>query len=271
MSGALLRASRRTAIALVVPVLMLIGWHQGVEQRWVLPFEIKMGFLPPPWDVARGMWDFAFGGVLDDAYSGKLWEHLWASTTRVLAGFGLAAALAIPLGVLMGRYPLVNAALDPTVNLFRPIPATAWVPLVLLVIGFGSQATIFLILISSFFPILINTVAAVRQVPERMVEAAQMLGTSRLGILAKVVVPAATPGIVSGLRIGLGLAWVILVLGESNGIELGLGGVINLARELARTDLIVVGMVYIGLAGLLSDRLLLLILRGAFGRRPLTR
>lgn len=261
----------RSGLGLAVLVLLLLLWDLGVRGQWVLVFDIKMGYLPPPVEVAKLLWDFAFGGVYDDAFSGTLWQHLWASTSRVLGGFGLAAALGIPLGVLMGRYPLVHSALDPAVNLFRPIPATAWVPLVLLVIGFGSQATIFLITLSAFFPILLNTVAAVREVPPRLVEAARMLGTSRLGVLLKVVVPASVPGIVSGLRIGLGLAWVILVLGEANGIDVGLGSMITLAREQVRTDRVVVGMIVIGLAGFLSDRALLHGLRGLFGRRPLVR
>lgn len=261
----------RSGLGPAVLVLLLLLWDLGVRGQWVLVFDIKMGYLPPPVEVAKLLWDFAFGGVYDDAFSGTLWQHLWASTSRVLGGFGLAAALGIPLGVLMGRYPLVHSALDPAVNLFRPIPATAWVPLVLLVIGFGSQATIFLITLSAFFPILLNTVAAVREVPPRLVEAARMLGTSRLGVLLKVVVPASVPGIVSGLRIGLGLAWVILVLGEANGIDVGLGSMITLAREQVRTDRVVVGMIVIGLAGFLSDRALLHGLRGLFGRRPLVR
>jgi NitT/TauT family transport system permease protein len=246
-------------------------WDLGVRGQWVLVFGIKMAYLPPPVEVAKLLWDFAFGGVYDDAWSGTLWENLGASAARVLAGFGLAAALGIPLGVLMGRFRWVYAALDPAVNLFRPIPATAWVPLVLLIIGFGNQATVFLITLSAFFPILLNTLGAVREVPVRLVEAARMLGTSRAGVLLKVVVPAATPGIVSGLRIGLGLGWVILVLGEANGIDTGLGSMITLAREQVRTDRVVVGMIVIGLAGFLSDRVLVHGLRLAFGRRPLVR
>ncbi|MCH1865642.1 ABC transporter permease [Nocardioides sp. CFH 31398] len=261
----------RLALGLAVLALLVAMWHLGVRGEWVLVFDIKMAFLPEPLDVAVLLWDFAFGGVNDDAFSRTLWEHLGASTLRVLAGFALAAVLAIPLGVLMGRFALVNAALDPAVNLFRPIPATAWVPLVLLIIGFGSQATVFLITLSAFFPILLNTLGATREVSPRLVEAARMLGTRPAGILLRVVVPAATPGIVSGLRIGLGLAWVILVLGESNGIDTGLGSMITLAREQVRTDRIVVGMIVIGVAGFCSDRLLVLGLRGLFGRRPLMR
>lgn len=260
-----------TALGLGFVAFLLLLWDLGVRGEWVLLFDIKMGFLPAPDVVARLLWDFAFGGLYDDAYSGTLLEHLSASALRVLAGFGLAAALAVPIGVLMGRFPLVNAALDPAVNLFRPVPATAWVPLVLLIIGFGSQATIFLITLSAFFPILLNTIAATREVPPRLVEAARMLGTTRVGVLLKVVVPAATPGIVSGLRIGLGLGWVILVLGEANGIDTGLGSMIMLAREQVRTDRVVVGMIVIGLAGFLSDRILVLGFKGLFGRRPLVR
>ncbi|MDF9716213.1 MULTISPECIES: ABC transporter permease [unclassified Nocardioides] len=265
------RRAGHAALGVGFIALLLLLWDLGVRGEWVLLFDIKMGFLPPPVEVARLMWDFAFGGVYDDAYSGTLWSHLGASAFRVLAGFALAAALAIPIGVLMGRSELVRATLDPAVNLFRPIPATAWVPLVLLIIGFGSQATIFLIVLSAFFPILLNTITATREVSPRLVEAARMLGTTRLGVLLKVVVPAATPGIVSGLRIGLGLGWVILVLGEANGIDTGLGSMIMIAREQVRTDRVVVGMIVIGIAGYLSDRVLVLGLKGLFGRRPLVR
>lgn len=251
--------------------VIVAAWDLGVRGQWVLVFGIKMGYLPPPVDVARVGWDFAFGGVYDDAFSGTLWQHLGASALRVFTGFVLATAVGVPLGVLMGRSSWVRAAFDLTVNVFRPIPATAWVPLVLLIIGFGDQATIFLITLSAFFPILLNTLGAVREVPQRLVEAAQMLGTSRPGVLIKVVIPAATPGIVNGLRLGLGLAWVILVLGEANGIDTGLGSMITLAREQVRTDRVVVGMIVIGLAGFLSDRLLLHGLRALFGRRPLVR
>lgn len=275
VSGRLLsgagRFAGRAGLALVVPLLLVAFWQRGVQSEWVLPFDIKMGFLPKPWDVAKLLWDFAFGGVYHDAYSGALWHHLGESLLRVLAGFGLSVLFAVPLGVVMGYYSLAHRMLDLTVNLVRPVPATAWVPLVLLVIGFGSQATIFLIMLSSFFPILLNTTGAVREVPPRLVEAAQMLGTSPGSILAKVVVPAAMPGIVSGLRLGLGLSWVILVLGEANGVEWGLGAMITLARELVRTDVIVVGMIVIGLAGLLTDRILLGAFRLALGRRPMIR
>ncbi|MDT0264828.1 ABC transporter permease [Streptomyces sp. DSM 44915] len=252
-----------------VPVLLVILWDRGVAGAWLLPFGIQMEHLPAPYDVARRFLDLAVGGILDDTYSGTLWEHLWASTRRVLQGFALAAAVAIPLGVVMGRSRVVFRLLEPTINLIRPIPVTAWAPLSLLIIGFGDQSTIFLVFLASVFAILLNTIAGVREVPERLVEAAAMLGTRPARTLYKVVLPAAMPSIIGGLRIALGLAWVILVVGETVGISTGLGALITQAREQSRTDLIVAVMIVIGLAGFLADRLLMLLVRLIAGRRPL--
>ncbi|UED83814.1 ABC transporter permease [Streptomyces profundus] len=258
-----------TLYALPVPVLLVILWDRGVEGAWLLPFGIQMEHLPTPYEVARRFADLAVGGIIDDSYSGTLWEHLWASTKRVLQGFALAAAVAIPLGIVMGRSRTVFRLLEPTINLVRPIPVTAWAPLSLLIIGFGDQSTIFLVFLASVFAILLNTIAGVREVPERLIEAAAMLGTRPARALYKVVLPAAIPSIIGGLRIALGLAWVILVVGETVGISTGLGAMITQAREQSRTDLIVAVMIVIGLAGFLADRLLMLLVRLIGGRRPL--
>jgi len=264
------RGGLRTALlGTIVPVLGLVFWHLGVSHEWRLPFGIKMAFLPYPTDVALTLWDFAFGGIRNDAFSGELWVNLLASLRRVASGFALAAVLAIPLGVLMGRYSTMTALFDPAINLFRPIPATAWVPLVILIIGVGDQSTMFLITLSAFFPIVLNSISGARQVPQRLIEGAQMLGAKPLGILYKIVLPASAPSIVNGLRIGLGLAWVVLVLGETVGTAVGLGSTISFARDIVRTDLIVVGMICIGLSGFLSDRLLVWGFRLAFRGRPL--
>lgn len=255
--------------ALPVPVLGLLLWHHGVGGGWTLPFGIQMEFLPTPYEVARRLADLAAGGIVDDSYSGTLWIHLYASTLRVVQGFAIAAAIAVPLGIVMGRSPLVYRMLEPTLGLIRPIPVTAWAPLSLLIIGFGDRATIFLVFLAAVFSILINTIAGVRAVPRRLFEAAAMLGTPPAQTLYKVVLPAAIPTIVSGLRIALGLSWVILVVGETVGIRVGLGALITQAREQSRTDLIVAVMIVIGLAGFLADRVLMLAVRLLAGRRPL--
>ena len=262
-------STRTFLLAFPVPILALIFWHFGVTNAWTLPFGIRMQFLPYPFDVAQSLFDFAFGGIRNDAFSGELWVNLGASARRVATGFAIAAIIAIPIGILMGRYGTVSKLLDPSVNLLRPIPATAWVPLVALIIGIGDQSTIFLISLSAFFPIVLGAISGAKQVPPRLIEAAQMLGTRPAEVLFKIVLPAAAPALINGLRVGLGLSWVILVLGESSGTSTGLGATIVLARDIVRTDLIVVGMICIGLAGFISDRLLLLIFRLAFRGRPL--
>lgn len=253
------RRSPRVAtllLALPVPALVLVLWTAGVQQAWELPMGIKMGFLPTPLEVGRRLVDLAAGGLVDDAFSGTLLAHLWASTQRVLAGFALAVALAVPLGVVMGRFSLAFRMLEPTVNLARPIPVTAWAPLTLLIIGYGDGSAIFLVFLAAFFPVLLNTISGVRQVPVRLLEAAAMLGTRPAQVLYKVVLPASMRSIASGLRVALGLAWVILVVGETVGISTGLGAMITQARDQSKTDLIVAGMVVIGLCGFVADRLL---------------
>lgn len=255
-------------LALPVPAVVLVLWTVGVQQAWELPFGIQMGFLPTPLEVGRRLVDLTVGGIVDDAFSGTLLAHLWASTQRVLAGFALAVALAVPLGVVMGRFSLAFRMLEPTVNLARPIPVTAWAPLTLLIIGYGDGSAIFLVFLAAFFPVLLNTIAGVRQVPVRLLEAAAMLGTKKAQVLYKVVLPASMRSIASGLRVALGLSWVILVVGETVGINTGLGAMITQARDQSKTDLIVAGMVVIGLCGFVADRLLTGLLALATRGRP---
>lgn len=259
----------RILLALPVPILIVLLWSEGVKHGWVLPFDIRLARVPSPSAVVRRIADLAAGGILDDPYSGMLWKHTYASLVRVFSGFGLAAAIGVPLGILMGRSKLASRLLEPTVNLIRPIPVTAWVPLALIMIGIGDRSTIFLVFLAALFPIILNTVTAVEQVPERLLEAAAMLGTSRSKALWKVVFPAALPGIIGGLRVAIGLAWALLVVGEMTGITVGLGAMITEAKEVSKTDLIVAGMLIIGLLGFLSDRLIVWIVKLVSRRRPI--
>ncbi len=262
----------RILLGIPIPFLFLLLWQVGRDQAWEIPLiGIRMGYLPAPGDVVASLWDYAFGGTHDDAFSGDLWVNLGASSLRVLIGFLIASVLAIPLGILMGRYYKMDAMFDPFINLFRPIPATAWVPLVGLLIGWGDQATIFLIALSSFFPIVLGAISGSKEVPGRLIEAGQMLGARRWEILGQIVVPASAAAVINGMRVGLGLAWVVLVLGESVGVNVGLGSAIILARDVVRTDMIVVGMIVIGLAGFLSDRILVGVFRLLTRGRPLVK
>jgi NitT/TauT family transport system permease protein len=253
---------KKLLLALPVPLLILAVWSLAVQQRWLT-------LIPGPFEVLLAIFDFTFGTLYDDAYSGTLLTHLVASSGRVLGGFALAALAAVPLGVLLARYERLSRLIEPTLGVLRPIPVTAWVPLVLIVFGLGSHSAIILIFIGSFFPIFINTLLGVKRVPARLIEAAQMLGTSEGEMLIKVILPASVPSVFAGMRIALGLAWVVVVVGETVGVPNGLGSVITEAREVSRTEIIITGMIFIGLAGLATDKLLTMGVRRAIGKSPL--
>jgi NitT/TauT family transport system permease protein len=141
--------------------------------------------------------------------------------------------------------------------MLRPIPVTAWQPLFLILFGLGSRSATLLVALGCFYPILVNTIFGVRSVEPRLIEAAAMLGVSRTALFHKVVLPSALPGIFTGLRLGLGFAWVVIVVGELSGVRIGLGAMIENAREVSRTDVVIAGMIVIGLAGFLSDQAIL--------------
>ena len=152
---ALLARLRNPALAVLFPVLVLVGWHFATYGR-------KFSLIPPPTDVALALYDLAFGGINDDAYSRTLHVHLLASLGRVYGGFAIAFAIALPLGLLIGRIPLVRRLLDPTLQVLRPIPVTAWLPLAMIMFGLGPRSAFFLVCLGAFYPILINTIFGVR-------------------------------------------------------------------------------------------------------------
>lgn len=248
---------RGVLLTLAFPLAILVIWHLATFGR-------KFSLVPPPSDVALELYDLAFGGIYDDAYSQTLHVHLLASMSRVYGGFALALAVALPLGLMIGRIPVVRQLLDPTFQLLRPIPVTAWLPLAMIMFGLGPRSALFLVFLGAFYPILINTIFGVRSVDPRLFEAASMLGCQGSAQFFKVVLPASLPAIFTGLRLGLGFAWVVIVVGEMTGVPTGLGAIIMEARQLSRTEIVICGMVVIGIAGFITDRLVLLL-----GRRLL--
>ena len=232
------------------PVALVVAWHAGVVASGTK-------LVPTPYMVALMMKDFAFGGVYDDAFSATLHIHMLESMRRVYGGFALAALVAIPLGLLIGRIKVVRQMLDPTIQILRPIPVTAWLPLSMIFFGLGPSSAISLVFLGAFYPILLNTVFGVRHVDPKLFEAAAMLGCSGSAMFRRVVLPAALPSIFNGLRLGLGFAWVVIVVGEMTGVPTGLGAAIMDGRTLSRTDLIISGMIVIGILGFLSDKIVL--------------
>jgi len=243
---------RTIALASIVPLCLLFMWDFMV--RWT-----GTRLIPLPSGVATMMWDFAFGGIYDDAYSASLPIHFWKSVQRVYGGFLLAAVTGIPLGLMLGRIPLLRALLDPMLSLLRPVPVTAWLPLSMIFFGLGPKSAIFLVFLGAFYPILLNTVFGVKSVDARLYEAAEMLGCTGSQMFRAVVLPAALPSIFNGLRLGAGFAWILIVVGEMTGVPEGLGAVIMDGRTLSRTDLVITGMIIIGITGFLSDRILVLL------------
>ena len=248
---------REAALALAIPAVLALVWHLVTTGR---PYSL----IPPPSEVWTALVDLAVGGINDDAFSATLLTHLGASLARVFGGFALAVLLALPLGLLIGRVPLMRQLLDPTFQILRPVPVTAWLPLAMILFGLGPRSAYFLVFLGAFYPILVNTVFGVRSVEPRLFEAASMLGCRGSAQFVRVVLPAALPSIFTGLRLGLGFAWVVIVVGEMTGVQTGLGAIIMEARQLSRTEIVICGMIVIGLAGFLSDRIVMLI-----GRRLL--
>ena len=237
-------------LALIFPACVLAAWEFASATG-------RLRIVATPYEVALMMWDFTVGGIYDDAYSATLHIHLLESMRRVYGGFALAALVAIPLGLLIGRVKMVRQMLDPTFQILRPIPVTAWLPLSMIFFGLGPSSAISLVFLGAFYPILLNTVFGVRHVDPKLFEAAAMLGCSGSALFRRVVLPAALPSIFNGLRLGLGFAWVVIVVGEMTGVPTGLGAAIMDGRTLSRTDLIISGMIVIGIAGFVSDKLVL--------------
>jgi NitT/TauT family transport system permease protein len=249
-SPSLLYRLRNPLLAVIFPGAVLIVWHLATYGR-------KYSLIPPPSDVALALWDLAFGGINDDAYSKTLHIHLLASLSRVYGGFAIALCAALPLGLLIGRIALIRRVLDPTLQVLRPIPVTAWLPLAMIMFGLGPRSAFFLVCLGAFYPILINTIFGVRTVDPRLFEAASMLGCQGTAQFFRVVLPASLPAIFTGLRLGIGFAWVVIVVGEMTGVQTGLGAIIMEARQLSRTEIVICGMVVIGIAGFISDRIVL--------------
>lgn len=247
-----LETLRAIALGVGFPILLVLIWDCAVAISGTR-------LIPSPHQVAVMMYDFSFGGVYDDAFSGTILIHIWKSVQRVYSGFFLAAIVGIPLGMMIGRNRILRQLLDPTISLLRPIPVTAWLPLSMIFFGLGPNAAIFLVFLGAFYPILLNTMFGVRSIDPRLFEAAAMLGCSGTAMFRQIVLPASLPAIFSGLRIAHGFAWILIVVGEMTGVPTGLGSVVMDGRTLSRTDLVITGMIVIGACGFVTDRIIVAI------------
>jgi NitT/TauT family transport system permease protein len=249
------RRWREFGVGLVVPALIIALWQSVAAMGWVNP-----QVLPSPLAVVEKwvayllpMQPYADGSKLAWYFSGELIIDSLGSMYRVLVGFAIGAGLALPIGLSMGASNRVYAWLNPLFQLLRPIPPIAYIPLSILWFGLGNPPAVFLIALGAFFPVLMNTIAGVRQVDSIYLRAARNLGASQRTMFLRVILPAAVPYILAGVRIGIGTAFIVVIVSEMIAVNNGLGFRILEAREYFWSDKIIAGMITIGLWGLAID------------------
>jgi NitT/TauT family transport system permease protein len=236
------------------PLIVLVLWHLASTRGWVDP-----RFVPSPLTVLRALGEWMFGPAGAGPYSGTWFMHAGNSAYRVLVGFLLAAAAGVVIGCLIGWFRLVSDLVDPVIQILRPVPITAWVPFAVIFFGIRDGSAFFLIALGAFFPIVMNTAAGVSGTPKLLVRAARMLGIRPYMLLPRVVLPAAMPFIFTGLRLGIGLAWVLVIVAEMMAVKSGLGFAMWDAYYFLRLDIIIAAMLSVGALGFLSDLVIRLI------------
>lgn len=211
--------------------------------------------VPPPHRILAAMAELFVRGL---PVGHLLHRHCLESLLRVGCGFAAAVALGLPLGLLLGRSRRLRALCTPAIELLRPIPPLAWIPLAILWFGIGLKSASFIIFLGCFFPIVLNTVSGVVTVDDILIDAARVCGADDRRIFTRVLLPAAWPSVCTGMRIGLGIGWMTLVAAEFTGVKsgYGLGYMIMTARDIQRPDYVLAGMVLIGMVGFLLDVLL---------------
>jgi NitT/TauT family transport system permease protein len=228
----------------ILPPLAVLSFL--VAAWWWIVVASKSPIFPTPWQVVVA--------TLDLVRQGTLWDHIGASLFRVGAGFMLAIAIGVPAGLMMGWFRGAFTTFNPIVQILRPISPIAWIPLAILWFGVGDMSPIFLIFLASVFPTIVQTASAVHTIDRKYLWAADNFGVSRYKLFVRVVIPAIVPQIIVGMRVSLGIAWLVVVAAEMIALHSGLGYLIIDSRNAGnRYDLVIAGMVIIGITGLFLD------------------
>lgn len=228
---------------LLLPLGLLILWEAIVRQGWVSAHQ-----LPPPSTLASSAWELAA--------SGTLFRHAWVSSVRVLAGFLIGASLALLVGSVVALVRPVERLIDPTFQGLRAVPSLAWVPLLLLWFGIDETPKLVLIAIGTFFPVYLATFSGLGNVDRKLVEVGRQAGLNRNALLWRILIPAALPGIFTGLRAALSLGWMFLVAAELIASTQGLGYLLSDGRETGRVDFVFIAILSLALLGKVTDSLL---------------
>ena len=230
----------RRLVPWLVPVGLIVAWQIASSLGW-----LSTRVLPAPVDVVKAAWTLAV--------SGELWTHVKVSAGRALSGLAIGGGLGLALGLLTGSVKFFETLLDSTIQMVRNIPALALIPLVILWFGIDESAKLFLISVSVFFPIYLNTFHGIRNVDPQLIEMGRTYGLSRWQLYKEVILPGALSSILVGLRFSLGLMWVILIVAETISAQAGIGYLTMNAREFLQTDIVLVGILLYALLGKLAD------------------
>lgn len=239
---------RRMIVGAIVPILILAGWDLVVRMG-IFP----QALIPSPSTVLSTLGDWATGSKGGMFYSGKLATDIAATLERVAIGYLSAAVVGVLLGLLIGVSRWADELLTPTMRILGPVPPTTWIPVCIVVLGIGSVTNYFLVFIGAVFPIAAASTVAVSGVARDLVRAARMMGRGKLGTTFAVVLPAALPGVVGGLRIGLGLAWMMAVTSEMLAVHSGLGYTIWNCYNYLDYPGVFTAMIVLGICGLATD------------------
>ncbi|BCN38559.1 sulfonate ABC transporter [Alicycliphilus denitrificans] len=230
----------RRLVPWLVPLALVAAWQAASSLGW-----LSTRVLPAPSAVVRAAWELTA--------SGELWTHVKVSAGRALAGLAIGGGLGLLLGLLTGSLRWAETLLDSTVQMVRNIPALALIPLVILWFGIDESAKLFLISVSVFFPIYLNTFHGIRSVDPALVEMGRTYGLTRWQLQRDIILPGALSSILVGLRFSLGLMWVILIVAETISAQSGIGYLTMNAREFLQTDIVLVGILLYALLGKLAD------------------
>lgn len=228
----------------LLPGLIMLCWWLASGSHFAPEY-----LLPSPLTVGRALLTYVLPG-------GNFWPDATASLGRIGAGFGLAVLTGLPLGLVSGRSPVAARMLGPVITALRSVPGICWLPLALAWFGIGLMSTVFLVALAAFFPVYLNTMTGAAGVPQDLLRVGRMLGLTGPALFARVILPASMPQIRNGLRLGLGLSFAYLVLGELAGVPDGVGAMIMDARLQGRVELVMAGIGVMAVLGWTADRLL---------------
>lgn len=237
------RGLRYWALYLALPILVLIVWELADLFGIIKPYT-----MPSPMGIVKVIIEYVKNGVL--------FTSIWVSFARVLEGFLLALACAFVLGMAASLFPKVEIFTDLVVQILRPIPPIAWIPLAILWFGIGEGSKIYIIFLGAFFPIFVNIVDGVKSIDRKYYELAEVYEIPKIKMIRQIIIPGALPSIMTGIRLGLGNAWVCVVAAEMIGATKGVGYMLSNGRSLSRPDIVVLGMLIVGIVGKLMDDLL---------------